>query len=47
VTVPKQACKCTGALDHAFGEVVSKASKTHHLFVEYLDNAYFSVLESS
>jgi hypothetical protein len=46
--------KCTTVVNHvlekpthAFGEVISKTRKIYNLFLWYLNNTYFSVLESS
>jgi hypothetical protein len=33
--------------NHAFGEAIIKSSKTQNLFIHYLNNTYFSVLEFS
>jgi hypothetical protein len=46
--------KCTSIEDHVFEEAysrfreaISKTPKSHNLFILYLNNIYFSALESS
>jgi hypothetical protein len=39
--------KCTGAVDHVFGETISKFSNTYNLFIWYPNSMHFSAMKSS